>query len=287
MRFSVQGGDAEIPLKGGIMEITGQAIAWKVAAGIMGIVLPVAVFLIWKKKDVRIRPAVVGAVVFVVFSQVLEGIPKLIFFNGTTELSKYVWWHTWAYVLIGCLQAGIFEETGRFVAFRFFLKKYDDPRDSVTYGIGHGGIESIIVLGLTALSSIAMAAAVNSGTLEQSLAGLGEAQLKSVEMQISALADYGFVRMILEVSERIVAMALHISLSVVVFYGVRRSRLLYLFIAMIFHAVFDVPAALYQCRPKFCFLWKPFCVRFMRSGYTERWCGNKFPTPFYTLKSPI
>ena len=207
-------------------QITSQAVMWRAVAGVLGVLLLIVVLLIWKRKKVSLKPAIVGAITFVVFAQVLEGIPKLIFFTSDTDLTEYVWTHAWAYVLIGCLMAGIFEETGRFVAFRFFLKKYQDRKDAITYGIGHGGIEAILVLGIS---------------------GISTGQLKSVEMQITALAGYGVGRMLLEVCERCIAMTLHIALSVVVFKAVQENQKRYLWIAMLLHAVFDIPAALCQC----------------------------------------
>lgn len=205
-------------------QITSQAVMWRAVAGVLGVLLLIVVLLIWKRKKVSLKPAIVGAITFVVFAQVLEGIPKLIFFTSDTDLTEYVWTHAWAYVLIGCLMAGIFEETGRFVAFRFFLKKYQDRKDAITYGIGHGGIEAILVLGISGISSIALAAAVNDGSLAQSLSGISTGQLKSVEMQITALAGYGVGRMLLEVCERCIAMTLHIALSVVVFKAVQENQ---------------------------------------------------------------
>ena len=68
---------------------------------------------------------------FVVFAQVLEGVPKAIFFGGGTGVSQYVLTHAWAYTLIGCLLAGVFEEVGRYLAFRFLLKRYTNRRDAV------------------------------------------------------------------------------------------------------------------------------------------------------------
>ena len=161
---------------------------------------------------------------FVVFAQVLEGVPKAIFFGGGTGVSQYVLTHAWAYTLIGCLLAGVFEEVGRYLAFRFLLKRYTNRRDAVTYGIGHGGIEAILVLGLTAINNIAIAQLVNSGSIETITNGLTGVQLDQVQ-----------------------AMTLHMSLSVVVFRAVRQRKAGYLGLAVALHALFDVPAALFQC----------------------------------------
>ena len=85
-----------------------QTILWSALAAAAGIGLPVLVLLVWKFKFCRgakLFPAVVGAVTFVVFAQVLEGVPKAIFFGGGTGVSQYVLTHAWAYTLIGCLLA--------------------------------------------------------------------------------------------------------------------------------------------------------------------------------------
>ena len=53
--------------------------------------------------------------------------------------------------------------------------------------------------------------------------------------------------MLLGLAERAIAMTLHISLSVVVFRAVRQRKAGYLGLAVVLHALFDVPAALFQC----------------------------------------
>ena len=173
-----------------------QTILWSALAAAAGIGLPVLVLFVWKFKFCRgakLFPAVVGAVTFVVFAQVLEGVPKAIFFGGGTGVSQYVLTHAWAYTLIGCLLAGVFEEVGRYLAFRFLLKRYTNRRDAVTYGIGHGGIEAILVLGLTAINNIAIAQLVNSGSIETITNGLTDVQLDQVQAQIAAVASFGAV----------------------------------------------------------------------------------------------
>lgn len=232
-----------------VEQINNNVIIWKAAAGILGTILPFIVLIIWKikNKSASIRPAVVGAVTFFIFSQILESIPKTLLFTVDSGVSDYIWTHAWAYVLAGSLLAGVFEEVGRFVAFRFFLKNETDTRDAVTYGIGHGGIESVIAAGIGALNGISMVLLVNNGVLMQSISEMGLGQLKTIELQVSALAGYGAVTMLLEVFERVLAMILHISLSLVVFQSVRENKNGYLVLAIILHALFDVPAALYQC----------------------------------------
>lgn len=93
-------------------EIAQSVLYWKILAGVIGMLLPVSALFIWKRKcgkEISWKPAVVGAITFIVFAQILEGVPKVLFFSGTTDVSEYIWTHPWAYVLIGCLMAGILE----------------------------------------------------------------------------------------------------------------------------------------------------------------------------------
>lgn len=41
---------------------------------------------------------------------------------------------------------------GTFVAFRFLLRKDRKKRAAISYGIGHGGMESILVLGILSVT---------------------------------------------------------------------------------------------------------------------------------------
>lgn len=130
---------------------------------VVSIFLPIVLLIMWRKKmKVRIAPFFVGALIFIVFALVLENISHSIFIIKDSGLSRFVNGNTWAYVLYGALAAGIFEETGRFVAFKFFMKNNDDKESAVTYGIGHGGIESILVVGFSMLSSIFLISTLNS-----------------------------------------------------------------------------------------------------------------------------
>lgn len=72
-------------------QITMQALTWKGIAAVIGIILPIIVLIVWKKNQgrIRLKPAVAGAVVFIIFAQMLETVPKLFLF-GDTKISEYV-----------------------------------------------------------------------------------------------------------------------------------------------------------------------------------------------------
>jgi uncharacterized membrane protein YhfC len=47
--------------------------------------------------------------------------------------------------LYGGLAAGSFEELGRFILFTWLLKKYRDYKSGISFGIGWGGIEAVLL----------------------------------------------------------------------------------------------------------------------------------------------
>ncbi|SMO69773.1 Putative membrane peptidase family [Melghirimyces algeriensis] len=91
---------------------------------------------LYKKKQVSLKPILIGAAIFVIFSQSIERILNL-YILQTTE-----WFNNpYLYAIYGGLAAGLFEESGRFLGFRYLLKNHRGWKDGLSYGIGHGGID--------------------------------------------------------------------------------------------------------------------------------------------------
>ena len=51
------------------------------------------------------------------------------------------------------ISPGLLEETGRYIVLRYLFSKDQQKNISISYGIGHGGIESILI-GFTVLSNL-------------------------------------------------------------------------------------------------------------------------------------
>lgn len=169
---------------------------------------------------------IVGALVFVVFALVLESLLHRVVIPHIISIP-------WLYVLYGAFAAALFEETGRFLAFRFILK---DDRSPVLYGIGHGGIESYLLLGLPLLSTLIMY------LMEKSGHALTEAQAQAV-MQVFASSPSVYL---LGGAERVISICLQIALSVFVCKSVTTGKARWYFIAFFCHFLTDLFAMLYQ-----------------------------------------
>ena len=232
---------ADIQRKGiGVMEI-GHVGAGTFAGIIfslcISIALPVVLLIVvHKKPKARMAMAVIGAATFFLFAMVLEQILHAVVLGvGGERITGNIW----IYGLYGGLAAGLFEEVGRFVAMRFAMKKQLNLPNALMYGVGHGGIEAILIVGLASVSNLVTSIMINAGTLEASLGALDQATKEATLTQLSALWTTPSYQFFLSGIERIVAVTLHIALSVLVFQAVKLGKKRYWFLAFAIHAGVD------------------------------------------------
>ena len=145
-------------------------------------------------------------------------------------------------MLYGGLMAGIFEETARFISFKFIIK---DKNLLKTYGIGHGGIEAILIGGISSLNSIVYAMLINKGGFQSIMEGALVPKEVISTIYDKFINSSSFMWAMPGV-ERLLAMLIHISLSIIVLYAVKERKYIYYIIAILLHAIINFPAALYQ-----------------------------------------
>lgn len=232
---------ADIQRKGiGVMEI-GHVGAGTFAGIIfslcISIALPVVLLIVvHKKTKARMAMAVIGAATFFLFAMVLEQILHAVVLGvGGERITGNIW----IYGLYGGLAAGLFEEVGRFVAMRFAMKKQLSLPNALMYGVGHGGIEAILIVGLASVSNLVTSIMINAGTLEASLGALDQTTKEATLTQLSALWTTPSYQFFLSGIERIVAVTLHIALSVLVFQAVKLGKKRYWFLAFAIHVGVD------------------------------------------------
>lgn len=210
---------------------------------ILAIALPLAAIIFWyKKKKGSIIPVLIGAVTFFVSAVVLEGIFHTLFLFVITPAADFINSNFFIYAIYGSLMAGIFEETGRFAAFRLMKKRYGELADAVSYGIGHGGFECAYVLGLTMGAYFVMALMINMGMGEMLFATMTEADMAALEPVLEGIKTITPALAFAAVAERISAMTIHICNSVIVYNGVKNGKISRLFIAIALHTAFNMVA---------------------------------------------
>jgi uncharacterized membrane protein YhfC len=137
--------------------------------------------------------------------------------------------------------AGLFEETGRFLAFKTVLKKkLGKDANALMYGAGHGGFEAIYLLGITSINNIIYSVLINSGRTDMLTSSLTGDYLAQVNNAISLLKTTPSYLFLMGGVERIFAIVLQIALSVLVWFAAKKKNRLYLYpLAVLIHLLVD------------------------------------------------
>lgn len=209
--------------------------------------LPVGLMIFWRSKSGSgWKPVLVGAAMFFLFAMVLEQILHTFVLVLDTPIKAFVTQHAVAYMLYGSFAAGIFEETGRLLGF-LLMKKDAHPRTAVAYGLGHGGMEMMLLVGVSAVSNVVLGVLVGKLGIEGVFPGYSAEQLAAVTESVQAIFGVGIGDVLLALLERCSALIVQVSLSVLVFAALhQRGKWYYYPVAIVLHAVLDMPVALYQ-----------------------------------------
>ncbi len=133
------------------------------------------------------------------------------------------------------LSAGIFEEIARYLVYRHWLKKERSWHEGIMLGLGHGGVESIIV-GVLALYTLAQIIILRGENLA---AQVPAEHIELAKAQIMAYWNMPWHTAILGAVERLAAMSFHIGASIFVLQSLRRDNLSWLGVAIAWHTLLD------------------------------------------------
>jgi uncharacterized membrane protein YhfC len=178
-----------------------------------------------------------GALVFLVF-QLLTRAPLIVVLADTVlaPLLRTSTTFTWTWLVIEAVTAGLFEEVGRYAGYRLFMRREAKTwSKGVMYGLGHEGLESMVVFGgghiLTLLSIISLSA-IN-------VTRLPVAQRQAILQQFAAINAQPVWFPLLAAWERFWSFPLQVALSVIVLQVFRRGQISWLFLAILLHALID------------------------------------------------
>ena len=213
---------------------------------VLGIALPLTAAIIWcKKKHEPFTTVLIGAATFLLFAIVIEKPLQAIVISFDNPVSQFVNARPVLWGIIVGLFPGVFEETGRFVAFKTVLRKRTQRETGLSHGIGHGGFEAMFILGITYLEYFAFALLLNQGLfvelliepVKDSLSSDAIAQITGIVEQITTFTA---ATMGLALVDRLLAVAYHIGASIMVFYAVKDKKKWWLYpLSIIIHTVID------------------------------------------------
>jgi len=187
-------------------------------------------FIVRKWANKLIIPLIAGLLGFFVM-QIIIRIPVLSILSMYTGLYEV---NIFLLALILGSTAALFETFGRVVTVKFFLK--DDHRFSagLAHGIGHGGIEAILLVGITYINNLVLSMMINSGTFDELYSG--NPSIYSVKEILLETESWMFL---LGGVERFLTIVFHITLSVLVVYAFKIKKKYPVFIVLAVHAFLD------------------------------------------------
>ncbi|WP_100404136.1 YhfC family glutamic-type intramembrane protease [Bacillus sp. FJAT-42315] len=178
---------------------------------LIGMMFPLAALFYCLINKRYFRPYLLGVLAFII-SQMLLRLPLLQWLSGNViAYDMFRATQPFFFALGLGFSAGIFEGIARYIAMKYFMKNHRAWDDGIVFGIGHGGIEAVLFLGMSALTS-----------------------LFSPTMWLMHGTDY-FIGGI----ERLFAILLHVGLSILVLKGVASGQIKYLLYAIVIHGMID------------------------------------------------
>jgi uncharacterized membrane protein YhfC len=198
------------------------------------IILPILLWIYFTRKfALSWRLIVAGALTFIA-AQILH-VPLVLGMNSFLQTLPLLV----NAVILGLL-AGVFEETARYILFKFILKDTRSWKEGILVGLGHGGIESILLGILAAVGFIAM---VGYRTIDLStVPSIPADQLELARQQVEAYWSAPWYIAVMGFVERVFAICLHVSLSVMVLYAVVYHKPVWFWLALLWHAFVDAVA---------------------------------------------
>ena len=178
-----------------------------------------------------------GAATFIA-SQVVH-IPLNLGIGRLFQMGGFSQYPATAQLILGAtivgLSAGVCEETARYLAYRYVIKKARTWREALMFGAGHGGFESMFFVGLTVAITFAFMIFAR---------GADAAAIGLPPDQIAAYWGQPWYNPLLGAVERLFAICIQLALAVMVLQVFTRRNIGYLFLAIGWHALADGVATL-------------------------------------------
>ncbi len=171
---------------------TGSIIAMCITL-MIALILPVAILIVYalKNKGQGVVAAwFLGAVGFFVM-QIIIRTPILSVLGMNKAFNDFAADNYLVYVVILAFTAGLFEVVGRYAVAKL-LKNKLSCKTGIAAGLGHGGIEAMVLIGMTYINNILYAFMINSGlmdtVIEQS-AVMGTDAVQQLNTVVDALVE--------------------------------------------------------------------------------------------------
>ena len=189
--------------------------------------IPPVIGLIYAKKNPGcgiVSAWLLGAAGFFVTQMVIR-VPIVTALQMTPGFQNFILNNAFLYAFIMAFTAGLFELAGRFVVAKLMRKNLTFRRGFAA-GLGHGGIEAMLIAGMSYLNNILYIFMINNGTFDGLVAQAAQTgvDVSSLWLIKEQLTQYPPAMFLLGVYERILAMTCHLAMSLLVCYGIHTGK---------------------------------------------------------------
>ena len=226
--------------------VSTSSLLFMLLTAVLGIALPLITAIIWcKKKHEPFTTVLIGAATFLLFAIVIEKPLQALVISLDSPVSQFVNARPVLWGIIVGLFPGVFEETGRFVAFKTVLRKRKQRETGLSHGIGHGGFEALFILGITYIEYFVFAIMLNQGSfVELMIEPVKDTLTPEVVKQITGIVEqittFSAATIGVALVDRLIAVLYHIGASIMVFYAVKDKKKWWLYpLSILIHTVID------------------------------------------------
>lgn len=214
------------------------------------LIAPVIVWIIYgvKNKGKGVWKALaLGAAGFVLLQMIIR-MPILSIVSLLPGFGSFVAEYYVVYCLILAMTAALFEVVARFGVAKILQKKINYEQ-GVAAGLGHGGIEAILIVGMTYINNLLYAIMINTGSfqgmIQDALRTSGPEVAEQLIMVMDSLVETPSYLFYLAGYERVLTVIFHTAMSLLVCYLVyKKKAVLGVGIAFVMHFLVDFIAPL-------------------------------------------
>ena len=212
----------------------------------ISLILPLIVLLVYalrNRKQGIVSAWIIGALGFFI-PQMLIRLPILTLLSP--QLAKFAAFSPLLYAFGLAATAGLFELAGRILAARVMGNRLT-PKRALAAGLGHGGIEAMVIIGISYINNLVYIVMIQAGTFDALLAQNAAtpevvAQLEQVR---TALLTTSPAMFLLAGYERLLTMVCQAAMSVMVCYGMASGKPgKYILLCLGLHTLLDCTAGI-------------------------------------------
>ena len=192
----------------------------------IGLPIILAIYM-YRKYRAKMKAVLVGALMFIIFQGVLR-IPLMTYIQTKGFYKDFAGRHMVITMLIIALTAALFETAGRYIGLKFLLKNDLEWKNGIAYGIGHGGIEAVMLVGISYAANLVLSILINT----HNVSSLMYSQLIETRSDLFLAAGV----------ERLVTIIFHIALSLIVLYAIMYRKKIYVLLCIALHTFVDFSA---------------------------------------------